>query len=70
MSKSKKEFLELFATGNYYALQKRHDRNREDTSIQREDGLAAAIDNYPYRTNQIPAYIFDEFVRKSRRCSR
>jgi hypothetical protein len=64
MSKSKNEFQELFATGAYYALQKKDDRNREDISIRREDGLDAEIHNYPYRTNQMPAYIFDEFVRK------
>ena len=32
--------------------------------MKREDGLAAEIQNYPYRVNQIPAYLFDELVRE------
>jgi hypothetical protein len=64
MRRSKLDFLELMASGTYYALQKRDDRNREDICLRREDGLAAEIHNYPYRINQIPAYIFDEFVRE------
>ena len=64
MRKSKLDFMELFVSGAYYALQKKDDRNREDISIKREDGFAAEIHNYPYRTNQIPAYIFDELVRE------
>lgn len=64
MRKSKLDFVELFVSGAYYALQKKDDRNLEDICIRREDGLAAEIENYPYRTNQIPAYIFDEFVRE------
>jgi hypothetical protein len=63
MSKSKREFLELLASGRYYARQKADDRNREDISIGREDGVPAEIDNYPYRMNQIPGYIFDDLVR-------
>ncbi len=62
MRKSKQDFLELFASGSYHALQKRDDLNREDICIRREDGLPAEIVNYPYRINQIPAYIFEEFV--------
>jgi hypothetical protein len=64
MRKSKLDFRELMASGEYYALQKKEDRNREDISLQRVDGLAAEIHNYPYRTNQLPAYIFDDFVRE------
>ncbi len=63
MRKSKQDFLELIASGDYYALQKCDDPNREDIAIRREDGLAGEIENYPYRTNQMPAYIFDELVR-------
>jgi hypothetical protein len=62
MRLSKPDFLSLIACGDYYALQKRDDRNREDVCLKREDGLPANIQNYLYRTNQIPAYIFDEFV--------
>jgi hypothetical protein len=64
MRKSKLDFIALFVSGAYYALQKKVDRNREDISIRREDGLAAEIHNYPYRINQIPAYIFDELMRE------
>jgi hypothetical protein len=64
MRKSSQDFLELFVSGTYYALQKKDDPNREDICIRREDGLPAEIQNYPYRTNQVPAYIFDEFVRE------
>jgi hypothetical protein len=63
MGKSKQDFLALIASGAYYALQKREDRNREDISIRREDGLPVEINNYPYRNNQMPAYVFDEFLR-------
>jgi len=64
MRKSEADFLELMATGEYYALQKKDDLNREDISIRREDGLALEMYNYPYRVNQMPAYIFDKFVRE------
>ena len=63
MRQSKQDFLALIASGAYYVLQKRDDRNREDISVRREDGLPVEINNYPYRNNQMPAYIFDEFVR-------
>ncbi len=45
-------------------MQKKHDRHRDDITIRREDGLPAEIQNYPYRINQMPTYIFDEFVRE------
>jgi hypothetical protein len=64
MRKSSQDFLELFLSGTYYALQKKDDLNLEDICVRREDGLAAEIQNYPYRTNQVPAYIFDEFLRE------
>jgi len=64
MRMSKAELLKLLATGDYYAVQRKDDWNREDIRIKREDGLAAEIQNYPYRINQMPAYLFDELVRK------
>jgi len=64
MRMSKAELLDLMATGDYYAVQRKDDWNREDIRIKREDGLAAQIVNYPYRINQMPAYLFDELVRK------
>ena len=62
MRKSKLDFLELIACGAYYALQKKDDRNLEDITIRRLDGHPEEIHNYPYRTNQMPAYIFQEFL--------
>ncbi len=64
MRMSKAELLNLIATGDYYVIQREDDWNREDIRIKREDGLAAEIVNYPYRINQMPAYIFDDLVRK------
>ncbi len=64
MSKSRRDLLDLMATGVYYARQRGDDRHREDISIVREDGLPAEIVNYPYRTNQMPAYIFDALLRE------
>jgi hypothetical protein len=64
MSLSKRDFLDLMATGDYYARQRRDDHSRVDISIVREDGIPAGIPNYPYRTNQMPAYIFDAFLRE------
>jgi hypothetical protein len=64
MGRPNMDFLNLIAAGSYYLLQKRDDRNREDISIQRDDGVCAGIHNYPYRLNQMPAYIFDELVRE------
>ena len=61
MAITKAEFLALLSSGAYYALQKKNDHNREDISIKREDGHAAELANYPYRMNQMPAYLFDEF---------
>jgi hypothetical protein len=62
MAKTKLDFLALIASGAYYVLQKRDDRNREDICVRREDGLPVEIPNYPYRNNQMPAYMFDEFL--------
>lgn len=64
MSLSKRDVLDLMATGLYFARQRGDDHNRVDISIVREDGLPAEIPNYPYRTNQMPAYIFDAFLRE------
>ncbi len=63
MAKTKHDFLALIASGAYYVLQKKDDRNLEDISVKREDGLPVEIPNYPYRNNQMPAYIFNEFLR-------
>jgi hypothetical protein len=52
------------ASGAYYVLQKGDDRNLEDISIRREDGVIEEIYNFPYRINQMPAYIFEEFIRE------
>jgi hypothetical protein len=64
MRMTREELRDLIATGDYYAIQKKDDWNREDILIKREDGLPAGIVNYPYRINQLPAYIFDELVRE------
>ena len=64
MRKSKLEFMELMASGAYYALQREDDRNLEDISIRREDGVAEEIYNFPYRINQMPAYVFEEFIEE------
>jgi hypothetical protein len=64
MRLTKSEFVDLIATGDYLAVLKKDDRNRDDIRMKREDGQAAEIQNYPYRINQIPTYIFDEFVRE------
>ena len=56
MRKSKADFLELLASGDYYVLQKEHDRNLDDIVLKREDGLPAKIQNYPYR-NQSDAHL-------------
>ncbi len=58
MRKSKADFVELLASGAYYVLQKKHDRNLDDIALKREDGGPAEIHNYPYRLNQLPTYIF------------
>ncbi|MGO8955412.1 MAG: hypothetical protein ACLPWS_06495 [Rhodomicrobium sp.] len=62
MRKSKEEFKALLASGEYYALQKKNDWNRDDITVMREDGLSAEIHNYPYRINQMPTYIFHELL--------
>ena len=62
MRKSKADFMELIASGEYYVVQKIHDRNRDDLTLRREDGLPAEIHNFPYRINQMPTYIFHEFL--------
>jgi nitrogen fixation protein len=64
MRKSMQDFLDLIASGMYYVLQKKGDNNCEDITLRREDGASVAIPNYPYRDNQMPAYIFDEFLRE------
>jgi hypothetical protein len=64
MAKSKQDFLALIACGAWYVIQKEDDWNREDIAIRREDGLPVAIPNYPYRDNQMPAYIFDELLKE------
>ena len=64
MRMSKEELLALILTGDYYAIQREDDSNRVDIRIRREDGAVANIQNYPYRINQMPAYLFDELVRE------
>ncbi len=60
MRKTIAVFLELLASGEYYVIQKKHDRNLDDIAVKREDGQPAEIHNYPYRVNQMPTYIFHE----------
>jgi hypothetical protein len=62
MRKSKADFAQLIACGQYYVLQKVDDQNRDDLAIMREDGRPAEIDNYPYRMNQMPAYVLKELL--------
>jgi hypothetical protein len=64
MSLSKSDFWDLMVSGLYYARQRSDDLNWVDISIVREDGRPAEIANYPYRTNQMPAYIFGAFLRE------
>jgi hypothetical protein len=64
MRKSKADFAQLIASGQYYVVQKVNDRNRDDLTIMREDGHPAEIHNYPYRTNQMPAYVLKEFLNE------
>jgi hypothetical protein len=63
MAQSKTDILQLLASGVYHAVQRMDDRSGDDIRLRREDGVRAEIDNYPYRVNQIPAYMFDEFLR-------
>jgi len=62
MRKSKFDFMELIASGDYYVLQRKDDRDWNDIKVKREDGLPAEIHNYPYRINQLPAYLFRELI--------
>ena len=64
MRKSKADFVELLASGDYFVLQKGHDRNLDDIALRREDGQPAEIQNYPYRINQMPTYIFRELLEE------
>lgn len=64
MRKTEQDFLEFLGSGAYYVLQKRDDFNYEDISIRRRDGRPEEIHNYPYRINQLPAYIFQQFLRE------
>jgi hypothetical protein len=64
MSLSKSDFWDLMASGLYYARQRSDDLSWVDISIVREDGRPVEISNYPYRTNQMPAYIFGAFLRE------
>jgi hypothetical protein len=63
MRLTKSELVALIMTGEYFAVMKKDDWNRDDIAIKREDGAPAEIQNFPYRINQMPTYIFDELVR-------
>ncbi len=63
MRLTKSELIGLIMTGEYFAVIKKDDWNRDDITIKREDGAPADIQNFPYRTNQMPTYIFDDLVR-------
>ena len=63
MRLSRAELIGLIATGDHYAILRKDDFNRDDIRLKREDGRAAGIQNYPYRIDQLPTYIFDELVR-------
>jgi hypothetical protein len=64
MRKSKSDFVELMASGEYYVLHKADDRNHDDLTLKRFDSQPCEIQNYPYRLNQLPSYIFNELVRE------
>jgi hypothetical protein len=64
MGKSKNDFMDLIASGEYYVLHKPHDLNWDDITLKREDGRPAEIQNFPYRINQLPTYMFLEFLRE------
>jgi len=66
MRLTKSELVALVMTGEYFAVMKKDDWNRDDIAIKREDGAPADVQNYPYRVNQMPTYIFDELVRDGR----
>jgi hypothetical protein len=64
MRLSETDLLELIATGEYHLVQRKDDWNRDDILIRREDGGPAKIENYPYRNNQLPSYLFDRLLRE------
>ncbi len=68
MAKTSSEILRLIAGEGYYAFQKIDDYNRDDIRLRREDGSEPHIENYPYRVNQIPSYMFEEFLRDGLIC--
>ena len=63
MRLTKSELIALIMTGEYFAVMKKDDWNRDDIALKREDDAPADIQNFPYRVNQVPTYIFDELVR-------
>jgi hypothetical protein len=63
MRLTKSELIGLIETGDYFAVMRKDDWNRDDIRIKRDDGEPANIQNFPYRINQMPTYIFDELVR-------
>jgi len=64
MRLSEMDLRELIASGDYHLVQKKADWNRDDILIKREDGSPAKIENYPYRINQLPSYLFDRLLRE------
>jgi hypothetical protein len=64
MRLSEIDLLELIASGEYHLVQKRDDWNRDDILMKREDGGTAKIENFPYRINQLPSYLFDRLLRE------
>jgi hypothetical protein len=64
MRLSEMDLLELIASGEYHLVQRKDDWNRDDILFKREDGRPARIENYPYRINQLPSYLFDRLVRE------
>ncbi len=65
MRLTKSELVALIETGDYHVVMKKNDWNRDDIFINREDGTPADIQNFPYRINQMPTYLFDELVRNN-----
>ena len=64
MRLSEIDLLELLASGEYHLVQRKDDWNRDDILIKREDGGPAKIENYPYKINQLPSYLFDRLLRE------
>ena len=64
MRLSEMDLLELIQSGEYHLVQRKDDWNRDDILFKREDGDPAKIENYPYRINQLPSYIFDRLLRE------